>query len=188
MSSNGSLPDYDLDDVYVVNTPHELRAMIEPVRDTILDLLLERAATVSELAAAVRRPKSSVAYHVNVLVDAGLLKVVRTRKVRAIEERYYGRRARIFYVGSIRPGPESGTPQMANYIADAARESAPAHEADDLRALLRYARIAPEVAAEFWRRVFGLVNEYMQLPRSGDQSYGFVVGLYPTERPALPDP
>src|SRR5690242_10473013 len=98
MSSNGAVPDYELEDLYVVNTPQELRAMIEPIRDTILDLLLERAATVSELAAAVSRPKSSVAHHVNVLVEAGLLKVVRTRKVRAIEERYYGRRARIFYV------------------------------------------------------------------------------------------
>jgi hypothetical protein len=40
---------------------------------------------------------------VSVLVDADLVKVVRTRKVRAIEERFYGRTARIFYMGTARP-------------------------------------------------------------------------------------
>ena len=74
--------------------------MSDSLRGTLLELVLERAATVGELAAAVGRPKSSVAHHVGVLVDAGLLKVVRTRRVRAIDERFYGRTARIFYVGA----------------------------------------------------------------------------------------
>ena len=43
----------------------------DPLRSTIIDLVLERAATVAELAAAVKRPKSTVAHHVNVLVHAG---------------------------------------------------------------------------------------------------------------------
>ena len=38
------------------------------------------------------------------LADAGLLQVVRTRRVRAIEERFYGRTARMFYV-TLEPGP-----------------------------------------------------------------------------------
>lgn len=68
------------------------------MRTTILGLLRERAATVAELAEAVERPTSTVAHHVKVLVDAGLLQVVRTRRVRAVEERFYGRTARMFYV------------------------------------------------------------------------------------------
>ncbi len=35
---------------------------------------------------ALDRPKSSMAYHVDQLVEVGFLHVVRTRKVRAIEE------------------------------------------------------------------------------------------------------
>ena len=85
MSSKPQVPDYDLDDLRIISAPQELRAVAEPVRNTILELVLERAATVAELAQAVGRPKSTVAYHVGLLVDAGLLKVVRTRKVRAIE-------------------------------------------------------------------------------------------------------
>src|SRR5690606_34171323 len=99
MSSPPAFPDYDLEDLRIIESPEELKAVFHPLRDTILDLLLERAATVTELAEALRRPKSTVAYHVGVLERAGILKVVRTRRVRAIDERFYGRTARTFYVG-----------------------------------------------------------------------------------------
>jgi DNA-binding transcriptional ArsR family regulator len=183
MSSNHRTPDYELEDLRIVTSTQELRATFHGLRSTLLDLVLERAATVSELAEAVGRPKSSVAYHVEVLVDAGLLKVVRTRKVRAIEERFYGRTARIFYVGAI--APEQAR-YLTNFLAEAAAESTPAARADTLRAILRHARIGAEHAAVFWDRVFELVTEFSSLPRTGDTVYGFVAGLYPTEHPSLP--
>src|SRR5262249_44110826 len=187
MSIN-SLPDYELADQIIVREPAQLRAMADPLRATILDLLLERAATVAELATAVRRPKSTVAHHVNVLVEAGMLRVVRTRRVRAIDERYYGRTARVFYVGVVnRPG-EDPTTVHANALSVAAAESVPAHEADDLRSIVRHARIPRERAAEFWERVNAVVQEFSQLSRSGDTVYGFPAGLYPTDYPTLPDP
>lgn len=158
--------------------------MAHPLRSTILELVLERAATVGELATAVERPKSTVAYHVGVLVEAEMLKVVRTRKVRAIDERFYGRTARIFYVGVIQPEQLS---ELTNLLSVAAAESVPAHESDDLRAIIRHARISRKRAAQFWEQVFELTHEFMQLPRSGDMAYGFVAGLYPTDYPTLPD-
>lgn len=190
MSINGldqQIPDYELEDRIVVTEPRELRAMADPLRSTILDLLLERAASVTELAAAVGRPKSTVAYHVQVLVDAGMLKVVRTRKVRAIEERFYGRTARLFFMG---PVPlEDITPlPWTNFLADAAAESAEAYRADTMWANVRHARIARESARDFWRGVEALVREFSELPRAGDTVFGFAVGLYPTDHPVLPDP
>jgi DNA-binding transcriptional ArsR family regulator len=188
MSSKSALPDYELADEIVISAPEQLRAIADPLRDTILDLLLERAATVTELAAAVKRPKSTVAHHVNVLVAAGMLRVVRTRRVRAIDERYYGRTARLFYVGVVnRPG-EDPTTVHANALSVAAAESLPAHEADRLRSVLRHARIPRERAAEFWERVKVLASEFAQVPRTGDTVYGFAAGLYPTDYPTLPDP
>ena len=187
MSINPPIPDYELADQIVVTAPKQLRALADSLRATIMDLLLERAATVAELAAAVERPKSTVAHHVNVLVDAGLLRVVRTRRVRAIDERYYGRTARVFYVGVVdRPGEDPETVH-ANALSVAAAESLPAHEADDLRAIMRHVRIPAQSAAEFWERVLSLSREFSQLPRSGDTVYGFAAGLYPTDYPTLPD-
>jgi DNA-binding transcriptional ArsR family regulator len=187
MSINTQIPDYELADRIVVASPEQLRALADPLRATILDLLLERAATVAELAAAVQRAKSTVAHHVNVLVEAGMLRVVRTRRVRAIDERYYGRTARVFYVGVVnRPG-EDPTTVHANALSVAAAESVPAHEADELRSILRHARIPAQRAAEFWQRVDAVVREFSQLARSGDTVYGFAAGLYPTDYPTLPD-
>src|SRR6202453_1651905 len=174
MSSIDQVPAYDLEDIAIVSSPQELRAMAHPLRTTILDLLLERAATVGELAAAVGRPAGTVAHHVGVLADAGMLKVVRTRRVRAIDERFYGRTARSFYVGVIRPEQAR---MLTNDLSVAAAESGPAHDAGDLRAVIRHARIPRERAAEFWDRVAELTHEFTRLPRSGDTVYGFAAGL-----------
>ena len=183
MPSGPQLPDYELDEVKIVSSHEELRAVFHDLRSSLLELLLERAATVGELAAALGKPKSTIAYHVNVLDAAGIVKVVRTRRVRAIDERFYGRTARIFYVGTTTPDQ---LPLITNHLTVAAGESVPAHEADDLRAILRYARIPESSAETFWRKVFELVNEFSQLPREGDTVFGFVAGLYPTEQPTLP--
>jgi DNA-binding transcriptional ArsR family regulator len=186
-SINGGFPDYALAERVVVTAPAQIRAMSDPLRATILELLLERAATVAELAGTVGRPKSTVAHHVKVLVDAGLLRVVRTRRVRAIDERFYGRTARLFYLGLIPPA-ERTPPPWANDLASAGEESMPAYHADTLRSNRRHARISPDRAREFWDRVERLLYEFSQLPREGDTVYGFVVGLYPTDRPTLPTP
>lgn len=185
-SGSAEFPDYQLADRIVVTRPAELRAMAHPLRSTLLDLLLERAATVSELAAAVRRPKSTVAHHVKVLLDAGMLYVVRTRKVRAIEERFYGRTARLFFVGPV-PLEDITPPPWSNYLADAAVESVSAYHADTMWAIHRHARIPRARAKEFWARVEGVVREFSELPREGDTVFGFVVGLYPTDYPTLPE-
>ena len=185
MSINRQFPDYDLADRIVVTKPAELRAMADPLRSTILDLVLERAATVTELAGAVGRPKSTVAHHVKVLVDAGMLRVVRTRRVRAIDERFYGRTARLFFVGTV-PLEDITPPPWTSYLADAAAESVPAYHADTMWANHRHARISRARAADFWGRVETIVREFSELPREGDAVFGFVVGLYPTDHPTLP--
>ncbi|HEX4814668.1 MAG TPA: winged helix-turn-helix domain-containing protein [Nonomuraea sp.] len=182
------VPDYELAGTIELTTPDQVRAISDPLRTTILGLLHERAATVTELADAVRRPKGTVAHHVNVLAEAGLLRVVRTRRVRAVDERYYGRTARMFYVGL---GPSTGDggplPLDFNDFEVAAKESAAAYRAHRLWAFIRHARIPPERATEFWHRIKDLVQEFDQLPRSGDTTYGFAVGLYPmTDYPTLP--
>ena len=188
MSVNTPIPDYDLEEMVVVTAPDQLRALADPLRSTLLELVLERAATITEMARAVDRPKSSVGYHVHRLVDAGLLRVVRTRRVRAIEERFYGRTARTFYIGVLTRPEDKQVAATVNGIAQAAAESAPAHAADELRCTLSHARIPIEDVRTFWAEVQAVARRFAQIPRAGDQVYGFVAGLYPTEAPTLPDP
>jgi DNA-binding transcriptional ArsR family regulator len=188
MAINPQVPDYELEDTIELTTAEQVRAISDPLRTTILQMLHERAATVTELAAAVKRPKSTVAHHVNVLADAGLLRVVRTRRVRAIDERYYGRAARMFYVGLGRGSADGGDlPQDFNDFEVAAKESVAAYDAGQLRSFIRHARIPEERAKEFWAKVEQLIHEFDRLPRAGDTAYGFTVGLYPiADYPMLP--
>jgi DNA-binding transcriptional ArsR family regulator len=188
MPVNSQIPDYDLDEMVVVTAPQQLRALADPLRTALLELLLERAATITEMAQAVGRPKSTVGYHVNFLLDAGLLRVVRTRRVRAIEERFYGRVARTLYIGVLSRPEDEQVVAAINGIAEAAAESAPAHAADELRCLLVHARIPIEEVRNFWAQVQEVSRRFAQIPRAGDQVYGFVAGLYPTDAPTLPDP
>jgi DNA-binding transcriptional ArsR family regulator len=181
-------PGYELADRMALTTPEQVKAIGHPLRTTILQLLHERAATVTELATAVQRPKSTVAHHVDVLTRNGLTRVVATRKVRAIEERFYGRTARMFYV-TAEPSPAGDLmPGDFNDLEVAARESAAAFEHGRLWGFIRHARIAEDQASQFWDRMAELVDEFDRMPRSGNTMYGFAIGLYPTDHPTLPTP
>jgi len=180
-STRAHIPDYELADTVLADTPEKVRALTEATRSSILDLVLERAATVTELALALERPKPSVAYHVDALLDAGLLRVVRTRRVRAIDERFYGRTGRTIVIGDT-PLPSGARP--ANFLSIAAGEV----EVDTkIFASLRHARIPEAVAEEFFTKIAALAEDYTRLPRSGDAVFGFVGAVYPTALPSLPE-
>ena len=186
MTAASPPPDYDLADRIALTQPSQVKAIGNPLRTTILGLLHERAATVSELAVALERPKSTVAHHVKVLVEAGLVQVVRTRRVRAIEERFYGRTARMFYVDVERSAESEDMPRDFNDFEVAARESSTAFRDGKLWGFIRHARISETQVSTFWERMAELVSEFEQLPRSGNTMYGFAVGVYPTDQPTLP--
>lgn len=177
-------PDYELAERLALTRQDQVQALSHFVRNAILGLLHERAATVSELAVALERPKSTVAHHVKVLVGAGLVRVVRTRRVRAIDERFYGRTARLFYVD--RHAGSAPLPLDFNDFEVAAAESANAYRDGKLWGFIRHARISEAQVSEFWERMAELVAEFDRLPRSGEIVYGFAVGVYPTDQPTLP--
>lgn len=177
-------PDYDLEPTVAAETPAQLKAIADPVRNQILSLVLERAATVTELAEALDRPKSSTAYHVDQLVEVGLLKVVRTRKVRAVEERFYGRVGRTIVIGD---GPLPDGARRRSFLAEAEAERVE-RAGKQMQSTIRRARIPEDRAVEFWQRVQDLADEFTSLDRNGDTVYGFVAAVYPTDHPILPEP
>jgi DNA-binding transcriptional ArsR family regulator len=187
MERNSNVPDYELAERIALTEPAQVKALSHPLRNTILGLLHERAATVTELAEALGRPKSTVAHHVKVLRDAGLVQVVRTRRVRAIEERFYGRTARMFYVSLERSPAGDEPPRDFNDFEVAAQESVEAFLDGKLWGFIRHARISEDQASVFWERMAELVAEFDRLPRAGDTVYGFAIGVYPTDHPTLPE-
>ena len=184
MSDNGRPQrlDYELDDEIDADSPARLRALSDPLRQLLLDLVLERAMSVTELAARVQRPKGTVAHHVDLLADAGLLRVVRTRKVRAMEERFYGRTARTIKL----PGQahDGDLPFFADARAIADMD-AMAHEVP-AAFTMRSVRIPAEVADEFCARVLQLALEFSSAPRAGTREFALLAAVFPTTRPVAP--
>lgn len=173
--------DYEAEEFVHAQTSDQLKALGSPLRMAIIDLLNERAASVTELAEALERPKGTVGYHVKVLEDAGFIRVVRTRQVRAMTEKFYGRVAHtvVFH----------GMPDTQNkmFMLQEALEEAVVEEGSALPATtLRHVRMSEEQAVEFWERVLELAVEFAKAPRGGDRVYGFLGAIYPTNLPTLP--
>ncbi|WP_166352351.1 ArsR/SmtB family transcription factor [Phytoactinopolyspora limicola] len=177
------LPDYELDERLDLTQRAQYRALFEETREQIVSLLLERAATTSDLAVALNKPKGTVGHHLKVLEEAGLVRVVRTKRVRAIEAKYYGRTARVFIFQ--RSDEATTMPQRA--LSTAAEEISNAPPDLPFNANIRHARIPTERAAEWSDRVNDLIMEFTREPRGGDVVYGFAIGIYPTTRRPLPD-
>jgi predicted transcriptional regulator len=99
--AHSTLPvDYDAPDTFVVSEPEQLRALGDEVRARIVGLLRERAASASQLGDLLGMPKGTVGHHLKVLERAGLVRVVRTQKVRAVTEKFYGRVGKLFLIQS----------------------------------------------------------------------------------------
>ena len=182
-----SVPNYPLAEGLVLEDPAQYRALFEETRHAIITLLSERAATITELAAALGKPKGTIGHHVQVLADAHLVHVVRTQKVRALVAKYWGRTARIFWYH--RTGAAVGDGQR---ILDRAAVEVGRLEAGsvDEQVLLdvnrRDVRIPAERAAEFAQRLRDLLIEFADQPRSGEATHAMVYGLFRSEHAVLP--
>ena len=174
--------DYEIDDAVVASTNPQLKAVADDTRMDILNLLMERAATVSQIAEVLDKPKGTVGYHAKVLEDAGLIRIVRTNKVRAMTEKYYGRTGRtIMLENSLAPD------DPMRFVNDALRGMQEV-EGDPLPMFTsRVARIPVEKAVEFSERILDLAEEFLSLPRSGDTVFGFLSGVFPTDHPTFAD-
>jgi DNA-binding transcriptional ArsR family regulator len=180
-------PDYELDDTIELRRPDQLKAIGDPLRFTILGLLSERAATTSQLAEALGRPRGTIGHHLKVLEAAGLIRVVRTRSVRALTEKYYGRVARLSLLNEAIDDDRDGRAatglalrQALSELSEAPMDPAPIID-------IRHARLTPETAARFAARVEELAAEFDEQVDPTAPVYGFAAAVYQTSWPTLPE-
>ena len=163
----------------VVRQPEQLKALGDDLRARIVVLLRERAQSTTELAERLGLPKGTVGHHIKVLERARLIKVVRTRKVRAVTERYYGRTARLFLFKSSDDADGDGVRDVAAAsLRTVAEEMLPS--VDDERtsfAVLR-PRLTDEDAARFARRLNRLQRELLAAADPKGEPFGVALALY----------
>jgi DNA-binding transcriptional ArsR family regulator len=170
-----------LDEILEARRPDQFRAVGDPTRQRIISLLSERAATTSQLAEALGQPKGSGGHHLKVLEEAGPIRVVRTRQVRAITEKYYGRTARLFNF------MDESSLEPVDFFRQAMNERVIPEEPAVGVSTLGHARIPADKAQEFADRVKELAEEFRGLERvPGERVYGFIGGVYMTDLPEIP--
>ena len=169
--------DYDAEETLVVDDPERLRALADDLRAKIVTLLRERALSITELAEQLGLPKGTVGHHVKVLERAGLIRVVRTRRVRAVTENYYGRVARLFLLQST--DIEAAHGAVAAGIRRAADELA--QSGAGLTSASIHLRLNPRDARQFERRLERLVNDMRASETADGERFGLAAAFYRRE-------
>jgi DNA-binding transcriptional ArsR family regulator len=174
-------PDYEASDVLVVSAPEQLKALADDLRGRVVVLLRERARSVTDLAERLDLPKGTVAHHVKVLEKAGLIRVVRTRKVRAVTERYYGRTARLFLYEAQDPAQAEDVRAIVQMsLRIAAEEIQPVDEQSEgygSSGVIRV-RLNDDDARRFNRRVDRLLAEFREAEDPDGDPYGLAIAMY----------
>jgi DNA-binding transcriptional ArsR family regulator len=152
-------------------------------------MLRERAASTSELAAALDTPKGTVGHHLKVLETAGLIRVVRTRKVRALTERYYGRVARLFVLKGDESMPDElrGGVLAAMMLRQAADELIASGDEKDTSALV-HVRLTPETQRRFEKRMNRLIADIQRADDPDGTSHALAYALFRAPAPLPPPP
>ena len=177
-----TVPDYEADDVLVVSEPEQLRALADDLRARIIGILREHARSTTDLAGELGIPKGTVGHHLKVLEKAGLIHVVRTRQVRALTEKYYGRVARLFVIKS-KDDPELVATVAAGAFRQAAAEIERVRTDARMTQALVHARLGEADARRFTRRLDKLVDDFRARESSEGELYGLALGFYPLEQP-----
>ena len=162
-------------------TAEQASVFNEPTRMDIMMLLADRPATTKQLAEALGKPKGTVGHHLKALEEAGLIAVVRTRKVRAITEKYYGRLARTY----VFPKLDDQDEEQHAFVTETIQEMREPRDDEASMVTLRHARIPDERADEFAAELLRVAEEFADSERGGNTVYGLLVAFYPTDRPSL---
>jgi DNA-binding transcriptional ArsR family regulator len=84
-------------DTFLVETPEQLKALADPLRQSLLEQFC-MPATIKQAAAKLGVPVTRLYHHVDQLLAAGLIRVAREEKRRAVSERFFEAVARRFAV------------------------------------------------------------------------------------------
>jgi DNA-binding transcriptional ArsR family regulator len=108
-------------DVYHIDSVTQIKAIAEPTRWRMYGLLVVRPMTGSQLARALKIPRTRAHYHLNILREAGLVELLHEHVNSGMVEKYYAAIARQLRtdhlvdrtrVAASQSGDDSGTGQV----------------------------------------------------------------------------
>ncbi|MGZ8783950.1 MAG: ArsR/SmtB family transcription factor [Acidimicrobiia bacterium] len=164
----------------VMTGAEQLKAISDPTRTKILQVLDDRPASAKQLAELLGMTHGKVGHHLKVLKRYGLIEVVEERPVRAMTEKFYGLtydrlRIRLSGPGDLDP--------LEFLFEQAAREVAPGLKQPFAESRRLYSVRMPEArAAEFAERLETLADEFAASSGEGPM-FGLAAAVYRTSIP-----
>lgn len=142
----------------------QLKAFTDPLRIRVLNVLSHKEATNQQVADSLGEPTAKVLYHVRFLLDAGLIRLVRTEIKGGNIEKYYRAIALAFVLCPARDGLPEFELGATNAVLEAVRHEAVASLArwPDQKSLVerRPGCLDPDRLGEFRQRLHALLDEY----------------------------
>jgi DNA-binding transcriptional ArsR family regulator len=151
-----------------ISSPAQFKAMGHPLRQRLLFLLGE-PATISQLASRLDLAKGSIAHHLKVLRDAGMVEVAETRQVRGGTEQYYRRAAGQLNIATKAPAPTTA-------LLEGFGQELLAAEGEPLL-VLRHVRLTAAQAVKLRDALYELATDLTTADEPAPR-YGVLVGMY----------
>ncbi len=172
----------DLPARLVLSTAAQFRAISDPMRTRILNIILNEPATAKQIATRLGATPGAIGHHLHVLEEAGLAQIIARRLVRGIVAKYYTRTARLFQFEMPRDvtGPHSVGLDLMTRARDEMAETIAAGAEDPYREVsFAHVRLSPERVKEYQARLVALVEDLVREPPDGDGAvYGITLALF----------
>jgi len=165
-----------------VNTAQQFKALGDPLRWRILNLIQHQPYTAKQIAERLKASPGTIGHHLQVLEASGLAQVVARRMVHGIVAKYYTRTARIFKFDF--PSEVTGnTSTSLKFMTDAHDEMAEAIEAEGEDAVLScglpHVRLSRTRAEFFMGRLNDLIDELLkETPDPDGQVYTLYTAFF----------
>lgn len=204
MTTGESTPQEVPAEQFFITTLETLKVFSDPLRQQILEALLDGAKTVKQIASELNLLPTKLYYHINLLEEHGLIRVTDTRIVSGIIEKQYRSSARSFEIrrSLLRPGIDNG--EDADERLDAALDAIlnPIRNAihvsverglidtgDEALAQRKLylrrgvARLSSVQAAAFYERLDALLREFEaaadETETGEGDAYRLLIGIFP---------
>ncbi len=189
--------------LHTITTLEALKVFSDPLRQQIIEALLDGPKTVKQVAAELDLAPTKLYYHVNLLDEHKLIQVTDTRIVSGIIEKHYLASAREYWIerSLLTPG-KNMTDEGLEIAFDAIIEpirtdlhkslkqglidtSEGAPEQHKLRMWRAMSHLSEEQAAAFYARLDLLIDEFSAFKEADTdgQHYGLLIGIYPATSP-----
>lgn len=196
-------------DEFIITSLETLKVFSDPLRQQIIEALIENTKTVKQIAAELSLVPTKLYYHINLLEEHSIIVVAETRIISGIIEKRYGIASRNFYIARTLLSPGETTSNQALNVTLASfldrthreirtsieneiintTENAPVHS--KLLMMRGRARLTKEQAEDFYTRLHALMKEFEAITpeaKTPDQAvYVLNVSLYPSSKSAADD-